>query len=84
MTLLDFDAVNGLGMEQKRSSFHGVTISIGIATARPTKGDEHEGHLAASDAALYNAKRSGRGRVCVEQWTETPHDQAAPEPALHP
>jgi diguanylate cyclase (GGDEF)-like protein len=40
----------------------GVTASVGVATM-PTDGDDPTSLLAAADAALYEAKRSGKNRV---------------------
>jgi diguanylate cyclase (GGDEF)-like protein len=39
----------------------GIAASIGVATAQP--GDDTEALLVRADAALYEAKRSGKGRV---------------------
>ena len=41
-----------------------VTVSIGVATLGLDGGDLFE-LLAAADAALYRAKKSGRDRVCT-------------------
>jgi len=42
-----------------------VTVSVGIAVAEPGHFD-YRGTFARADAALYDAKRSGRDRVCVD------------------
>ncbi len=43
---------------------HGITLSIGIATAKPE--DTREAMLARADRALYDVKRQGRNGVMVE------------------
>jgi diguanylate cyclase (GGDEF)-like protein len=40
-----------------------VTVSIGVAVARPTNGEDCSLLLKAADDALYDAKHSGRNRV---------------------
>ncbi len=42
-----------------------VTISIGVAVADPGQPLDYRDTFARADAALYEAKRSGRDRVCV-------------------
>jgi diguanylate cyclase (GGDEF)-like protein len=49
-----------------------VTISLGIAAIPDTAIVDHAQFLAASDKALYEAKRSGRNRVCVHGTETTP------------
>lgn len=41
-----------------------VGVSVGVALF-PEHGDEADGLLSAADAALYDAKREGKGRVCM-------------------
>jgi diguanylate cyclase (GGDEF)-like protein len=41
-----------------------VTISLGVSTATPASRESPQTLLAASDCALYEAKRAGRNRVC--------------------
>ncbi|HVL66837.1 MAG TPA: diguanylate cyclase [Vicinamibacterales bacterium] len=42
-----------------------VTISAGVATVVPSEDGAPEALVAAADAALYDAKRGGRNRVCA-------------------
>lgn len=46
-----------------------VTISLGVATLRPSLGGTPERLIAEADAALYRAKRAGRNRTCTA-WGE--------------
>jgi diguanylate cyclase (GGDEF)-like protein len=41
-----------------------VTMSCGVAASQPGAGFDYERVFSAADAALYEAKRSGRDRVC--------------------
>jgi two-component system cell cycle response regulator len=49
-----------------------VTISLGIAAIPDTAIADHSAFLAASDKALYEAKRTGRNRVCLHGTEQTP------------
>ena len=42
-----------------------VTVSVGIAAER--KIEDAQAFIAAADAAMYEAKRAGRNRVCVHK-----------------
>jgi diguanylate cyclase (GGDEF)-like protein len=47
-----------------------VTVSIGAAVER--KIDDAHAFIAAADAAMYDAKRAGRNRVCMHPGLKTP------------
>ena len=42
-----------------------ITISIGVSSFTPSPGDSSAAFLESADKAMYDAKRSGRNRVCV-------------------
>ena len=56
-------------VEERKFSFGGkdipVTVSLGVVAIPESGITEHNAFLAAADKALYEAKRSGRNRVCV-------------------
>ncbi len=56
-------AVEAAAFEHAGSPFGVVTVSAGVAAARPADGDRFEQTLEAADQALYLAKRTGRNRV---------------------
>ena len=51
-----------------------MTISLGIVAIPESGVSEHNAFLAAADKALYEAKRSGRNRVCVHGTEKTPNE----------
>ncbi|HEB98942.1 MAG TPA: diguanylate cyclase [Thiotrichales bacterium] len=58
------DAITRLGISHQASPVSDtVTLSIGIATARPAECGEPHDLLAAADQSLYRAKRAGRARI---------------------
>jgi diguanylate cyclase (GGDEF)-like protein len=63
-------------VEERTFTFGGknipVTISLGIASVPDTGINDHSSFLAAADKALYEAKRTGRNRVCVHGTEKTP------------
>jgi diguanylate cyclase (GGDEF)-like protein len=58
--------VAGLQITHAASSLGILTLSVGAATAVPGRDETSESLLAAADAALYQAKRDGRNRVCAQ------------------
>ena len=60
------------GPTTARSAGGVVTLSAGVAAAEPAAGGSPADLLAATDRALYRAKRSGRNIVVVEEETEAP------------
>jgi len=63
-------------VEERKFTFGGkeipVTISLGIAAVPESNVSDHSAFLAAADKALYEAKRSGRNRVCLHGTEKTP------------
>ena len=57
-------AVHALQIPHAASSLGRVTLSIGLAAAVPELDDPCDSLIAAADRALYQAKDSGRDRVC--------------------
>ena len=60
-------AVVALNMPHADSEIGALSISVGVAIMRPSKGEGSEDLLRLADAALYDAKRQGRNRVVVKQ-----------------
>jgi diguanylate cyclase (GGDEF)-like protein len=70
-------AVLDLAMPHATSSHQAVTVSVGVARARPND-SQHPGDLIeAADAALYAAKRQGRNAV-AEHGLGQPADSGGP------
>lgn len=55
-----------------------VTVSIGLAVAEPGghEGENSDRIIAVADSALYQAKRSGRNRVCMLDYAELEQSDA--------
>ncbi|HXJ21398.1 MAG TPA: GGDEF domain-containing protein [Polyangia bacterium] len=66
-------------VEQRKFTFGGkdipVTISLGVAAVPESGVNDHASFLAAADKALYEAKRTGRNRVCVHGSESTPQPE---------
>jgi diguanylate cyclase (GGDEF)-like protein len=61
-------AVYDLGIAHSGSLLGRLTISAGVAYQVPSRGSSPEQIVEAADAALYDAKRSGRNRVAAENY----------------
>jgi len=64
------EGISGLGIPHAFSPAAGVvTASIGVATVIPRDQMAPEELLEAADSALYEAKRTGRNKFCVSNFT---------------
>ncbi|GAB1476835.1 diguanylate cyclase [Bacillota bacterium] len=60
-------AVESMGIPHEASPVTGVvTISIGVSTMDPSKEQSAESLFLEADRALYNAKKLGKNRICVD------------------
>ena len=60
-------SVRALALAHPDSPCGVVTMSLGVATARPQLVDDAEALFARADAQLYRAKSEGRARACCEE-----------------
>ena len=66
-------AVADLGIAHGGSLLGRLTVSCGVASQTPARGTVPESLVQIADAALYQAKRSGRNRVAAENYrSDTP------------
>ncbi|MBV8489952.1 MAG: diguanylate cyclase, partial [Candidatus Eremiobacteraeota bacterium] len=61
-------AVGALSIPHEASSLGHVSISLGIAAARPDESGDVQQLLRAADALLYAAKAAGRNRLAAEEY----------------
>jgi diguanylate cyclase (GGDEF)-like protein len=59
--------VRALALEHPDSPLGVVTLSLGVATARPQLVHDADALFARADAQLYRAKSEGRARACSEE-----------------
>jgi diguanylate cyclase (GGDEF)-like protein len=64
-------AVRNLGIPHSTSAHQAVTVSVGVAGARPNEGLAPSDLLEAADASLYVAKHNGRNTVAGHSLGQT-------------
>jgi diguanylate cyclase (GGDEF)-like protein len=60
------ESIAGLHIGHAASSLGRLTVSLGVATTVPARGETSDRLVTTADAALYEAKRGGRNRVCAQ------------------
>jgi len=74
-------SIVALNIAHEGSPYQVVTASIGIASARPSRGSERAVLLEAADQALYEAKAAGRNCLRVAEDTTQSQHKARPHAA---
>ena len=64
-TLVQVAGLPALDSPSTQLSVLMATVSCGVATAIPRRSEDYQGLLNAADVALYQAKGTGRNRVCA-------------------
>ena len=74
-------SITAMAIVHEGSPYHCVTASIGVASARPSRGNERNTLLDAADQALYRAKAAGRNCVRSPGEDIRSHQTALPNAA---
>ena len=75
------EAVSELRVEAKGESVGRITVSIGLAFGLPRQGGTPEDLFRLADAALYEAKATGRDQTCYAVMGVSDAASARPDPA---
>ena len=78
-------AVQAANIDHEHSEHNGkLTVSVGITCCVPTPQDDADNLLRSTDAALYQAKTSGRNRVCLSAHANAQDEAAETAPDIQP